>query len=215
MTYLNLVNNVLRRLREDQVTTVYFNTYSSMVGDFINDAKTLVENTWDWSQLRSTVTITTAEDDYTYSLTGSQDYGKVLTMVNDTSNIIMEYRPQSWIDEKYLIGTPASGTPAFYTYNSVDTNGDSQIDVYPKPDGVYSIKTKMVIRNVPLSVDADTLAIPSQPVIHMAVALLARERGETGGTSTPEYFAIADKYLSDAIAMDAQKHPDETIWYTP
>ena len=41
MTYLNLVNNVLRRLREDQVTTVYFNTYSSMVGDFINDAKTL------------------------------------------------------------------------------------------------------------------------------------------------------------------------------
>ena len=215
MTYLNLVNNVLRRLREDQVTTVYSNTYSTMVGDYINDSKTLIENTWDWSQLRSTITITTAADNYTYSLTGSHDYGKVLTMVNDTSNIIMEYRPQSWIDEKYLIGTPASGTPAFYTYNSVDANGDSQIDVYPKPDGVYSIKTKMVIRNVPLSVDADTLAIPSQPVIHMAVALLARERGETGGTSTPEYFAIADKYLSDAIAMDAQKHPDETIWYTP
>ena len=47
----------------------------------------------------------------------------------------------------------------------------------------------------------------------MAVALLARER-ETGGTSTPEYFAIADRYLSDAIAMDAQKHPEETIFYT-
>ena len=66
-----------------------------------------------------------------------------------------------------------------------------------------------------MSSDTDTLAIPSQPVIHMAVALLARERGETGGTSTPEYFAIADKYLSDAIAMDAQKHPEETIFYTP
>ena len=215
MTYLDLVNNVLRRLREDQVTTVYANTYSAMVGDYINDAKTLVENTWDWSQLRTTVTITTAADDYTYSLTGSQDYGKILTMINDTSDIIMEYRPQSWVDEKYLLGASASGAPSFYTYNGVDSNGDSQIDVYPKPDGVYSIKTKMVIRNVPLSVDADTLAIPSQPVIHMAVALLARERGETGGTSTPEYFAIADKYLSDAIAMDAQKHPDETIWYTP
>ena len=215
MTYLNLVNNVLRRLREDQVTTVYANTYSTMVGDYINDSKTLVENTWDWSQLRTTVTVTTAADNYTYSLTGSQDYGKVLTMINDTSNIIMEYRPQSWVDEKYLLGASASGAPAFYTYNGVDANGDSQIDVYPKPDGVYSIKTKMVIRNVPLSSDADTLAIPSQPVIHMAVALLARERGETGGTSTPEYFALADKYLSDAIAMDAQKHPDETIWYTP
>jgi hypothetical protein len=59
------------------------------------------------------------------------------------------------------------------------------------------------------------LVIPSAPVIHLAIALLARERGETGGTSAPEYFAIADNYLSDAIALDAQKHPDETIWYTP
>jgi len=36
MTYLDLVNNVLRRLREDEVTTVNANVYSRMVGDFIN-----------------------------------------------------------------------------------------------------------------------------------------------------------------------------------
>jgi hypothetical protein len=41
MTYLNLVNNVLRRLREDEVTTVNSDTYSAMVGDYINDAKHL------------------------------------------------------------------------------------------------------------------------------------------------------------------------------
>jgi len=215
MTYLDLVNNVLRRLREDEVTTVNANVYSKMVGDFINDAKNFVQNAWDWSQLRSTLTITTAADDYTYSLTGSQDYGKILHLINDTSNLAMDYRPQSWFDEQYLINTPASGAPEYYTFNGVDGSGDSQIDVYPKPDGVYSLKAKIVTRNTELSGDSDTLAIPSQPVIHMAVALLARERGETGGTSTPEYFAIADKYLSDAIAMDAQKHPDETIWYTP
>ena len=46
MTYLNLVNNVLRRLREDVVTTVTNNTYSTMVGDFVNDAKELVETAW-------------------------------------------------------------------------------------------------------------------------------------------------------------------------
>ena len=49
MTYLNLVNNVLRRLREDEVTTVAANTYSKMVSDFINDSKELVETAWDWS----------------------------------------------------------------------------------------------------------------------------------------------------------------------
>lgn len=215
MTYLDIVNNVLRRLREDTVTTVTNDTYSTMVGDFVNDAKQIVENAWDWSNLRSTLTITTAADDYTYSLTGYQDQGKVLNMVNDTSNIVMEYRPQTWFDDKYLVNTPTTGEPQYYTFSGIDASGDAQIDVYPKPDGVYSLKVKSVIRNVALSDDADVLAIPSQPVIHMAVALLARERGETGGTSTPEYFAIADKYLSDAIALDAQKHPEETVWFTP
>ncbi len=215
MTYLNIVNNVLRRLREDTVTTISANTYSAMVGDFINDAKQLVENAWDWSNLRSTLTITTAADDYTYSLTGYQDQGKVLSVINDTSNLVMQYQSKDWFDDKYLINTPASGEPQYYTFSGIDGSGDAQIDVYPKPDGVYSLKVHSVIRNVILSSDSDTLAIPNQPVIHMAVALLARERGETGGTSTPEYFALADKYLSDAIALDAQKHPEETIWYTP
>ena len=49
----------------------------------------------------------------------------------------------------------------------------------------------------------------------MVIALLARERGETGGTSTQEYFALADKYLSDAIDLDAQKHPEELSFTLP
>jgi len=215
MTYLNLVNNVLRRLREDTVTTVEANTYSVMTGDFVNDAKKFIETAWDWSALRSTLTITTAADDYTYSLTGSGDNGKVFRIINDTSNLEMEYQTQAWFDNEFFVNTPTSGAPKYFTYNGVDGNGDTQIDIYPKPDGVYSLKAKLVNRNTELSSDSDTLAIPSQPVIHLALALLARERGETGGTSTPEYFAIADRYLSDAIAMDAQKHPEETIFYTP
>ena len=39
MTYLNLVNNVLRRLREEEVSSVQDSTYAKMVGDFVNDAK--------------------------------------------------------------------------------------------------------------------------------------------------------------------------------
>ena len=44
----------------------------------------------------------------------------------------------------------------------------------------------------------------------MAVALLARERGETGGTSM-QY----EQTSNSDIALDAQKHPEETIFYTP
>ena len=215
MTYLNLVNNVLRRLREDEISSISDNTYSKMVGDFVNDAKKLVEDAWDWSALRTTLTVTTSSGTFNYVLTGSQNKIKVLNVVNDTSNLTMEYRPQNWFDDKYLIGTPASGTPEYYTYNGVDSNGDTQIDVYPKPDAAYDLRFNCTLRNSELNADTDKLEIPSQPVVHMAIALLARERGETGGTSAPEYFGIADKFLSDAIALDAQKHPEEVIWYTP
>jgi len=44
MTYLNIVNNVLRRMREEEVTSVSSTTYSKMVGDFVNDAKRMVED---------------------------------------------------------------------------------------------------------------------------------------------------------------------------
>jgi len=215
VTYLDLVNNVLRRLREDEVTTVSSNTYSKMSGDFVNDAKKLVEAAWDWSALRTTLTVTTSADVFNYVLTGSQNKIKILNALNDTSNLTMEYQTQVYFDDKYLLNTPASGAPQYYTFNGVNASGDTQIDVYPKPDGVYTLRFNCTLRNDDLTADTDNMLIPAQPVIHMAIALLARERGETGGTSAPEYFGIADKYLSDAIALDAQKHPEETIFYVP
>ncbi len=215
MTYLNLVNGVLRRLREDEVSNVSESTYSKMVGDYVNDAKDLVETAWDWSPLRNTLTITTSNGDNLYSLTGSRNEGKVLNFINDTSNCLVEYQTQNWFDDKDFIQEAVTGSPKYFTYAGVDSSSDTQVKLYPTPDQAYTLKVRLVLRNVELSADADTLAIPSGPVLHMAIALLSRERGETGGTSTAEYFAIADKHLSDAIALDAQKHPEETIFYTP
>ena len=215
MTYLDLVNNVLRRLRETEVSSVQSNSYSKLIGDLINDAKDLVETSWDWSALRTTLTITTTADVFNYSLTGSQNNIKELNVLNDTSNLIMQYQTNNWFDSQFLLGNPVSGAPMYYTYNGVDTNGDTLIDVYPKPDGVYSLRFNCALRNGDLSADTDTIKIPSMPVVHLAVAFASRERGETGGTSSAEYFSMANKYLSDAIAMDAARHPEETIFYTP
>jgi hypothetical protein len=215
MTYLDLVNNVLRRLRETEVSSVQSNSYSKLIGDLVNDAKDLVETSWDWSALRTTLTITTTADVFNYSLTGSQNNIKELNVLNDTSNLIMQYQTNNWFDSQFLLGNPVSGAPMYYTYNGVDTNGDTLIDVYPKPDGVYSLRFNCALRNGDLSADTDTIKIPSMPVVHLAVAFASRERGETGGTSSTEYFSMANKYLSDAIAMDAARHPEETIFYTP
>ena len=215
MTYLDLVNNVLRRLREEEVSNVSESTFSKMVGDFVNDAKKLVENAWEWSMLRNDVTLNTTQGVATYALEGTKDKVKTLSVINDTSNVDVEYRPYSWFEEQDYINNPVSGVPEYYTYDGYDVNNDTQLTFYPTPDGVYSIKLKLLYNNDNLTANTDTLLIPDAPVMHLAIALLSRERGETGGTSTPEYFAIADKYLSDAIAYDAQKHPEDTIWYTP
>tara|TARA_R100000329_G_scaffold119694_1_gene98643 strand:+ start:288 stop:935 length:648 start_codon:yes stop_codon:yes gene_type:complete len=215
MTYLNLVNNVLRRLREAEVNSVQDTAYSKLIGDLVNDAKDLVENAWDWSALRTTLTVTTTANIFNYALTGSQNSIKELNVLNDTSNFVMIYQTAKWFDEKFLLSAPETGSPKYYTYNGVNDAGDTLIDLYPKPDGVYSIRFNCVLRNADLSSDSTKLRIPSAPVIHLAVALAARERGETGGTSTQEYFTIANKYLSDAIAQDAGRHPEEVIFYTP
>jgi len=84
MTYLSLVNAVLRRLREEEVATVADTDYSNLIGDFVNDAKRQVEDAWDWTALRTTTTITTIAGTEKYSLT---DYGvrsKILYVHNDT-----------------------------------------------------------------------------------------------------------------------------------
>ena len=214
MTYLNLMNSVLRRLREEETTSVTSTTYNKMVGDFINDAKTLVGQAADWSALRETLTISTTASDNTYSLTGGGDNVKVMSMLNDTQNCFMEYQTKDWFNDALYISNASEGAPKYFTYNGLDGNGDTQILVGPTPDGVYSIRVDLVKRQADLSANTDSLLIPAQPVIHLAVALLARERGETGGTSTAEYFAIADKFLSDAIAIDAVKHPEEMVFRT-
>ena len=214
MTYLQLVNSVLRRLREDEVTTVAQTSYSKLIGEFVNDAKRTVEDAYDWTALRTALTVSTTADTYNYVLTGSQNRMKVLDVVNDTSDSIMQYRGSSWMTKAFLMDVPPKGTPQFYCFKGVDSNGDNSIDVYPQPDSVHQLRFNVVLRTADFTEDAQTLSAPSSPVIQLATALGARERGETGGTSAAELFALADNTLADAIAIDASQHPEETIWYS-
>ena len=212
MTYLNLVNNVMKRLREAEVTTVTQNTYSTMMGEFVNDAKEFVEDAWDWSGLRKTIVVTTSADDYTYTLTDSGIKDKLLDAINDTNNLRMVQDSRNKFNERQFISTAATGSPLYFAFTGVDANSDRTIEVYPTPNGAYSLRFDIVGREPKLSDDIDTCVLPPSPIIQLAVAMAVRERGETGGTSTQEYFAIANSSLSDAIALDAGHFPHETEW---
>ena len=212
MTYLELVNGVLRRLRENTVGSVTQNTYSELIGDMVNDAKRMVEDAWDWSALRSTLTATTTAGAFNYVLTGSGNRIKLIDVVNDTSNWFLTYKDSHWMTNAYLNQEAPSGAPRYFTFNGVDANGDTQVDLYPKPDGAYTIRFNCILRQDDLVNDTDQLLVPHMPVVHLAFAMAARERGETGGRSAGELMGFAQNFLSDAVALDAQKHPEETVY---
>ena len=212
MTYLQLVNSVLRRLRENEVTTVDQNSYSKLVGELVNDAKRIVEDAWDWSTLRDTLTVDTVANTFSYALSGTNYRSKTLDVINDTSDTFMKQASSSWMNKAYLIETPPSSSPFYYSWNGANASGELIVDVYPKPDAVYSLRFNLVQRTDDFTADTDTLSAPSAPVVQYATALAARERGETGGTSAAELFALADATLADAIALDAARFPSETIW---
>lgn len=213
--YLTLVNSVLRRLREDEVSAVANTAYSKMVGDFVNDAKTQVENAHDWSALRTTVVVSASSGTSEYSLTNAGERVKIYSVINDTSNFFMHYQTPNWFNNAYYISGEVTGSPDSYTFSGIDSNDDTKVRVYPKPSGVFSLRFDLIAREPELSGDADTTVLPKNAIVHNAVALLARERGETGGTTAQDYFLIADKHLSDAIALDAYKNPEEFIYTVP
>ena len=212
MNYLDAVNKVLKRLRERPVTSVTDNEYSELVGMFINDAKREVEEAWDWSALRQTLTVTTITDIFNYELNGTQNDINVLDVMNSTSTSFMEYQTAHWFDQQFLATDVATGSPTHYSFNGVGTDGDTLVDIYPKPDGVYTLRFNVVARTAELDSDADKFHIPSHPVVLLAYAKAVEERGEDNSQTGNTAFLQANKVMNDAIQLDANKHPEELIW---
>ena len=214
MTYLELVNAVLRRLREKEVGTVTQTAYSKLIGDFINEAKADVENAWDWSSLRTTLALNTTSGVFNYELNGTQNNFEILDVWNDTSNVEMTPKTAHWFNAEFLTAEPQAGQPMFYNFNGVSADGDAQVDIYPVPDGVYSLLFNVSMRNRVLTDDNDVIYVPHRPVVLLALAMAIEERGEDGGQQSVNAYGMASSAMSDEIAYDAARHPEDTVWYS-
>lgn len=213
MTYLEIVNAVLKRLRESDVAAIEQTAYSRVVSAFVNDAKRLVEGAWDWSALRTDVQLATVDGTSTYSLTGYGADPEVLGVWNNTQNLKMRQMAPVWYKQQvYTQDTLLDGAPSKYFLSGVDGSGDAEITVYPEPDAVYDVRVWLSYYQAELTLGTDVLLVPSWPVILQAVAMLAEEKGETGGATSARYFEMADKALDDAIAYDAAKGGREIDW---
>jgi hypothetical protein len=211
MTYLELVNDVLVRLRESTVSTVGETTYSSLIGKFVNDAKRQIEDTYTWNCLNQTITVTTANNTSSYSLTGTGQKFRIAEALNTTNYIVLSNIAVSDMNRKLNFGTPVQGVPSEYCFNGSDGNGDTKVDLYPVPDGVYTLKFDVTIPQANLSADGTSVKVLDYLVTQSAYARALIERGEDGGTNSTEAYALFKGMLSDAIAMESTRYPEDNF----
>jgi hypothetical protein len=211
MTYLEIVNKVLKRLREPTVASVSENSYSSLIGDLVNVAKREIEDAWNWSTLRTTLTATTAPDLFNYVLRGAGTRFRVLEIINDTDNVFLYPRDSKWFERSLLMSPVQKGSPLYYNFNGVTTYGDTQVDVFPVPDGVYTLRFNVVMPQDDLTLDTEVVQIPYTLLIEGTLARAIAERGEDGGNQDQEM--RYRNMLADLIAIEAGTRPEETTWY--
>jgi hypothetical protein len=215
MNYLELVNSVLVRLREQEVDSVNDNAYSKLIGKFVNDAKRNVEDAYPWNALTDTLSATTTPDVFNYVLVGSGQRFRILDVLNDTSNSVLTLAPGQWMNERFLLTTAAKGSPAYYNFNGVDSNGDTQVDVYPIPGGAFELRFNIIKPQPPLVNNSDSMLVVPEPVEFLAYAKALAERGEDGGLNVNEAYVLYQQSLADAIAIETSRYIEEQYWTTP
>jgi len=208
MTYLELVNDVLVRLREPTVTTVVLNSYSTLIGKFVNDAKRQIEDAFSWNVLGQTITVTTAASTASYALTGAGQKFQVMDVINTTSNVGLTNI--SFVDmNRKLNFTPlVYSLPYEFAFDGVNASYDTKVNLFPIPDGVYTIKFALTVPQATLASDSTVVLVPDVLVAQNAYSRALIERGEDGGFSSSEAYQLYKSMLSDYIALEGTRYPE-------
>jgi hypothetical protein len=209
-TYLSLVNDVLVRLREPQVTTVSQNTYSALIGKFINDTKRQVADAYDWDAFNQAITVTTVAGQVgNYSLTNAGVRFKTMDVINTTR--YYQLTPLSHEQHDifyYTVPTPIQNLPMYFTVQGVDTNGDLKVKFWPVPDAVYNIRFSLIVPETDFVNDSDTTLLAKDPIVLGAYARALVERGEDGGMSSSEAYGLFKQAMSDLISLELARSPE-------
>lgn len=212
-TYLELVNDVLVRLREPEVTTVSQNVLSKIVGKFVNDAKRQVEDAYTWNAISKTLILSTTPSVYSYSLLDTGSRFKVSDVFDITNKVTL--RSVSSIEMTrflFYTPTPQTGVAGYYNFNGIDSNGDTKVDLFPVPSSTYSVSFDLYQPQAEFVNNTDALLVPKEPVVHLAFAKALVERGEDGGEQSSEAYALYRQVLADAIAIESSRYPEEDSW---
>ena len=220
MTYRELINAVLLRLREQTIETDWSGNindsnvvtdYQKLVGALVNDAKRNCEQYHDWLILRTEVDITTVSGTRAYSLSSGQEI-KVLDAVNqDTGHQFKQVSKKYMNSVKYPASS--SGQPMYYAFAGKDSSNNLKIEFDPIPNQAYTVTFDITKPQDELKLATTELLIPAQPIILGAWARAIAERGEDGGTQSSLAAQEAMAELNKAVILDNSNIEFENDWY--
>lgn len=210
MTFIDVVNQVLIRLRDNKVSSFSNDVYLQTILAHVNDAKYFVESSWDWNVLRKVDDIAFVTN--TADLVGSNRAGYRLYNVRTSKGTRLN---QITKGEALDYGSEMpTGIPNCYYQAGVNNDTHNQLlGVVPIPKTPEVLSVEASYPDAPLVVETDWLSVPSLPVILYATTFASRERGETGGTSTAEWSGFSKQALSDAIGHDTAWNNQQFIWH--
>lgn len=209
MTYLELVNAVMVKLREPTVATVSDTDYSRLVGVFVNETKREVEDAWTWNGLRETITITCVPGVSNYRLVGTNDRTTFRDGYNDSANFPMRAAASPWLNRQFLLAQPQGGRPQYWGLNGQDpVTRELFVDVYPVPISADILRLNVNLKPADMSTDSTRVRVPPHLIVLGAYARALEERGEDDTKARAAYTGA----LQTAIAADIENFPGETDW---
>jgi len=223
-TFKDVLNRVLIRLRQPTVTVIDFDDYTILVQEFVNQAKDDVEDAWNWTTLRQSVSITCVADTFRYELNGMTPRGQLLYN-NDglpeawnlqTNSRLIGPMPSDWMTQRLTVdGTLQKGNPQYFDFNGPDpastSDDDPRIDVWPVPNSTDALQIDLHVPQATLTDLTTVIKVPVNAIVYGAWAYCMLERGEEQGFQSSDAFSMYRSQLAVAIDIDKRHHPDEMI----
>ena len=220
MTFRELINQVLIRLREDILSSDWsgdindsstISAYEKVIGSLVNDAKRHVEQRHDWLNLRSTVDITTVNGTKNYNLSSGQEI-KIMDAINQTTGMHLRQVGKTYINT-VTYPSQDTGEPLYYGFNGSDASNNLKVDLSPVPTEAHTISFDIIKYQADLTEAATVISVPEKPVVLGAWAMAIAERGEDGGTQSSLMAQESIEALKQAIILDSGNTRYETDWY--
>ena len=223
-TLLQIVNKVLVRLREDEVSSVTSSAYAKLIGTFVNDAKADLDDMWFWTVYEEEINTTILSDGTrSYDLSTTGDRSWMIRYTDDTRPLAYDVTAG---EETQLQDIPYKHLR--HWRNSFKGTPDNlgqprEFSIYPASDGRgYGLELKQGSTTTrswrsywynpqdDLALDGNddstVILLPERPIYLRALFYAANERGEEMGEPGSILSTLSRDSVAAAMEIDMQVH---------